>query len=78
MQEIELIDQIIVMQEKKLLKLGRSIIPNLTGEDILQPCDYPELENNAYFRYEEGVLQGMHTIRLALLAKKNELNDLFS
>lgn len=72
MQEIELINQIIAMQENKLLNLGRFFVPQLTSEDILQPFDYPELEENVHFRFEEGVLQGMHTVRSALLALKKE------
>ena len=72
MQTIELINQIISLQEKKLLDLGRCFVENLTSEDILQPFDYPELEENVHFRFEEGVLQGMHTIRSALLALSKE------
>ena len=63
-----LIDQIIHAQEGKLLNCGRAFIPNLTSEDVLQPNDYPVLETNPHFRYEEGSLAGMHTIRCALLA----------
>jgi hypothetical protein len=63
-----LIDQIILEQEKKVLKCGQTFVPRLTSEDVLQPIDYPELEHNPHFRYEEGTLAGMHTIRSALLA----------
>ena len=63
-----LIDQIIQAQEEKVLTCGRMFVPNLTSEDVLQPNDYPVLENNPPFRYEEGSLAGMHTIRCALLA----------
>ena len=63
-----LIDQIIQGQEEKVLACGRVFIPNLTSEDVLQPVDYPMLENSPLFRYEEGSLAGMHTIRSALLA----------
>ncbi len=63
-----LIDQIIQAQEKRVLACGREFVPNLTSEDVLQPNDYPALENCPPFRYEEGSLAGMHTIRCALLA----------
>lgn len=64
---LKLIDEIVEQQQRKLLALGRQIVPTLTEEDVLQPMDYPELEYNALFRHEEGILAGMHTIRTALL-----------
>ena len=67
--EIEaLLEEIRQAQEQKLLKVGREFVPTLTTEDVLQPNDYPELETNPYFRYEEGVLEGIHTVRAALFA----------
>jgi len=63
-----LIKQIIESQEEKLFHYAEKIVPHITQEDLLQPMDYPELETNPYFRYEEGVLAGMHSIRAALLA----------
>ena len=64
----ELFDELIEYQEKKLLKCAREIIPHLSSDDILQPNDFQELENHPYFRYEEGVLKGMHTAKIAYLA----------
>jgi hypothetical protein len=60
----ELIDQ----QKDKLLKAGRRHIPTLTGEDMLQPNDYPELEHNPEFRYEEGILAGLLSMQAAIQA----------
>lgn len=71
----KLIDQIIHSQEETLLKCGRTFVPTLTSEDVLQPIDYPELENNPHFRYEEGALAGMHTIRSALLTYFKEKGE---
>lgn len=59
---IELIEQ----QQKKLLQCAERIISNITSEDILQPNDYPELENHPEFRYEEGILAGMQMVAIAL------------
>ena len=64
-----LFDELIESQEKKLLSLATSIIPNITSDDLLQPNDYPELENHPYFRYEEGVLKGIHAAKMAVLAE---------
>lgn len=70
-QPIELlIDQMINDEQKKLLLLARRIVPTITREDILQPNDFPELENHPHFRYEEGLLAGMQTIQMALRALK--------
>ena len=55
-------------QRKTLYATGRRIVPTLTHEDLLQPNDYPELEENPHFRYEEGVLAGIMTVRAALRA----------
>ncbi|MCH9627026.1 MAG: hypothetical protein S4CHLAM2_06600 [Chlamydiales bacterium] len=66
-----LLDEIIAEQQEKVLKCGRYFVPTLTSEDVLQPNDYPELEDNPHFRYEEGVLEGILTVKAAL----NALND---
>lgn len=70
-----LVDSLIEGQKKTLLSVGRRIVPILTPEDILQPNDYPELENHPHFRYEEGVLAGMQTIQMALYAKRKDEMD---
>lgn len=53
-------------QKKQVMAIGRRLIPTLTEEDMLQPNDYPELENNPHFRYEEGVLAGIQTAHMAI------------
>jgi hypothetical protein len=69
----ELFDDLVVAQKKRLLELARLILPNLTADDIMQPNDFPELEGHPEFRYEEGVLEGILTARMAFLAKRKEL-----
>lgn len=61
-------------QKKRLLQHGRRHIPTLTPEDMLQPNDYPELEENPEFRYEEGILAGILSLQAALQAKSKELD----
>jgi hypothetical protein len=68
----ELFDQLVVLQKGKLFSLARKIVPHLTEEDILQPNDFPALENHPHFRYEEGILEGLMTARMAFLAWKKE------
>jgi hypothetical protein len=67
-----LIDEIVEAQRKKVYTLGQRIVPNLTSEDMLQPNDYPELEGHPDFRYEEGVLEGVMTVQMALRAREND------
>lgn len=64
----KIFDQLIAFQEKKLMRIAERIRPNLTTDDLLQPNDYPELENHPEFRFEEGVLNGIHTARMAFLS----------
>lgn len=66
----KIIEEIIEAQKKQLLRDGRRLVPTLTPEDLLQPNDYPELENHPAFRYEEGVLAGVQTVQMALRALK--------
>lgn len=65
----KLFDELVDGQRIKLLNFARLIVPNLTTDDLLQPNDFPELEQNPLFRYEEGVLEGLLTARMAYLAK---------
>ncbi len=69
---IELLDQLICQQSSKLVHCANAIMPHLTEDDLLQPNDFPELENHPYFRYEEGVLSGLQTARMALLALQKD------
>lgn len=68
----QLIEELVAGQKKKLLTCGRRIVPTLTSEDMLQPNDYPALENNPHFRYEEGILDGLQTAQSALRAHHND------
>ena len=65
-------DELADQQRKRLGAFARTLIPYLTEDDLLQPNDFPELENHPYFRYEEGVLEGILTARMAYLALKKE------
>ncbi|WP_100934139.1 hypothetical protein [Candidatus Chlamydia corallus] len=71
---ITLLDQLYEDQKLRLQQLGEEIIPNLTPEDLLQPMDFPELEGNPFFRFEEGVLSGIGEVRAAILAVLSEEN----
>jgi hypothetical protein len=67
----QIIEEMIKMQRTRLFDLGRRIIPLLTMEDLLQPNDYPELEQHPLFRYEEGLLAGLLSVQMALMHSQN-------
>lgn len=70
-----LLEELIAQQNRKVIECASEILPNLTEDDLLQPNDFPELENNPFFRYEEGALCGLQTARMALFAMRNDLRD---
>ncbi len=65
-----LIQEIEELQKLHLLRCAKRIVPQVVSDDLLQPNDFPELENNPLFRYEEGVLAGIKTVEMALRAYK--------
>ncbi len=65
---LKLLEQLIEGQKKRLLMDARRIVPHVTPDDLLQPCDFPELELHPHFRYEEGILDGFQQVRAALMA----------
>lgn len=73
----KLFNVLVESQKLKMLKMAQEIIPNITPDDLLQPNDYVQLENHPHFRYEEGVLEGLLSARMAYLAairdKKGEM-----
>ncbi len=66
---IDLLEELIVGQKKKLLSTAKRIIPDITEDDLLQPNDFPSLELHPHFRYEEGILDGLQVARMAVLAE---------
>ncbi len=65
----QLFEELVSQQQEKVFKFAQKIIPHITKEDVLQPNDFPELENHPLFRYEEGVLEGMRTALMAYLTE---------
>ncbi len=57
-------------QRDKVLALARRLRPGLTGEDIQNPHDFPELGDTDW-HYEDGVLTGIQSVASALRALAN-------
>lgn len=62
----DLLEEMSSNQRVKLLSIAREILAFCTPDDILQPQDFPELEENPLFRYEEGVLAGIEMVKIAI------------
>lgn len=69
------IQEMIEKQERDLLSGAQRLVPHITADDILQPNDFPILEKHPDFRYDEGVLSGMKTVHMALLALKRDQEE---
>lgn len=69
---LPLLNELIVQQKKTLLSLAQRIAPHVVEDDLLQPNDFPELEHHPAFRYEEGVLHGLESFKMALLALQKQ------
>ncbi|MDP1881082.1 MAG: hypothetical protein Q8K60_09115 [Parachlamydiaceae bacterium] len=67
------LQELVNFSQNNLLKCGRRIIPHLTSDDILQPNDFPELENHPIFRYEEGILAGIQSALMAVRAYQQRI-----
>lgn len=65
------LEQSIKQQQERLLEKGREVEPNLTPDDVLQPCDFPHLEADGEFRYEEGYLHGLLAAKALYFSWKN-------
>jgi len=62
------------VQANKVIELARRLRPGLTAEDIRNPHDFPDLDDPDW-QYEDGVLAGIQSVRIALRAMKNRRND---
>ncbi len=69
-----LLDELILSERKKMIDLAKEIlgIP-LTEDDLLQPNDFPELEGNPHFRFQEGIVIGLLTFQSAYLSSAKRL-----
>ncbi len=68
-------DELVAGQKKKLLVAAKEIISTITEDDLMQINDFPVLENHPFVRYEEGVLEGLLSARMAYLAEKYKIKQ---
>ena len=64
-----LMEEMIAQQRMKVLNLARQIDPARNGEDLLSPIDFPALSSDPRFNFEDGLLAGLTSARIALRAR---------
>lgn len=68
---IDVFDELAKSQLQRMLKYAKNFFPSITEDDLWQPNDFPLLEEDPLFRYEEGVLSGILQAKAALLASNS-------
>ena len=64
-----LYERMITQQQAKVLRLAREVVPNITPEELRNPHDFPKLKEHATFEFEDGLLSGLISARVALNAE---------
>lgn len=64
-----LFDTMIEQQRQKVLRLAREAVPHISPEDVMNPHDFPELKAHPTFEYEDGILAGLVSAKIALRAE---------
>lgn len=60
------LERLISQQRDKVVEVALDILPHLTPEQVQNPQAYPEIAEDAMFNFEDGVLAGLMSARLAL------------
>ncbi len=66
---LRLLDDMIVHQREKCLRIARRIVPHLTADDLMNPFDWPEVAENPQFAWEDGLLAGLQSAHAAICAQ---------
>ncbi|HEY9897568.1 MAG TPA: hypothetical protein V6D00_00170 [Pantanalinema sp.] len=68
-----LFDQMIEQQRAKVLRIAREINPTITPDDVLNPHDFPDLNVDAQYNFEDGILSGYIGAQMAVRAEMASL-----
>lgn len=63
---LNLLEEMITQQRKKLLELGRRWVPHATDEDLRNAEDFAILKDKPIFHFEDGILAGLIAAKTAL------------
>jgi len=65
-EHLELLEQMIDQQRRKVLELGRRWVPHATDEDLRNAEDFAILKDKPIFHFEDGILSGLVAAKTAL------------
>jgi hypothetical protein len=60
------LERLISQQRAKIAEVAQDIMPHLTAEQAQNPQDYPEIAADAMYNFEDGLLAGLISARMAL------------
>lgn len=64
-----LFETMIQAQRAKVLRIAREVLPNITPDDVLNPHDFPELDQDGQYNFEDGILSGYISAQMAVRAE---------
>lgn len=64
-----LFDRMIHQQRSKVLRIARELNPAITSDDVLNPHDFPELDADSQYNFEDGILSGYISAQMAVRAE---------
>lgn len=62
----EVLERMISQQRDKVRDVALDMLPHLSPEDMQDPQDHPEVADDATFNFEDGLLAGLMSARMAL------------
>jgi hypothetical protein len=66
---LEVLDELVAYQRRKVLDLANRIHPGLTEEDVRNIHDVPDVYADPIFQFEDGQLAGLVAAQIALKAR---------
>jgi hypothetical protein len=69
LQALEVMDELVAYQRRKVLELAQRIHPGLTEEDVRNIHDHPDVYGDPIFQFEDGQLAGFVAAQIALKAR---------
>ncbi|HYD43439.1 MAG TPA: hypothetical protein VEB43_21585 [Anaeromyxobacter sp.] len=66
---MEVVEELVSYQKRKVLELAQRIHPGLTEEDVRNIHDYPDVYADPIFQFEDGQLAGFVAAQIALKAR---------
>ncbi len=67
-QLLSTIEKEVELQKERMVLVARRSRPYIQYDDLLQPQDFPDIDSDGDFRFEEGTLYGLE--RAAVLIRR--------